>query len=1499
MKIFKRIVWGLLVFSVVFYVIPAGLLQTPYFQKNISYKMAHYLENKLKTKITVRQVELGLFNKLILKDVYLEDQSGDTLFEAKRIAAGFDLLSFFKKKWRFNSLQLFTFRFNLNKETDDSPLNIQYIIDAFAKQDTTQTDNSIDLQINTLSLRSGVFSYRIKSAPEMQGKFDAKNILLKDIFSKIHINTVTDKNLVIEVSKLGFRERSGFQVKNMAFDLTADKGKAFINQLNLNLNKSFLSFSGISADYSQINDKGKGIKSTLFQFKLMDSGIVLNELTAFVPAFSQFEDKINIEGDFSGNPDAIELNNLYFRYYNRLMIRANANFRNLFDSNPDAIFISGAVEESFFSPEGVERIINSFSKKPFSLPLSVKQIENVSFHGEINGLLNNLEASGVFNTGLGNIAANVTIGKDKTQFIKGQISSESLRLNKLLNDEKYGEIVFDIHLDAKQAATKRFSGIVDGNIERFVYKGYTYNNLSIDGEFSENSFQGLLDLDSSEGKIQAKGLFDFNGENAEFKFTAKATDLQLDKLNLTQKFKNPLLSFEVNADFTGNNPDNLLGLISLTNLQFSTDKGRYFLDSLLLRTTQLEQEKILSINSELMRGEIRGNYAFSTVFPAIKRTFSAYLPSLFEPSLPDNKNRENTFTVDVSIGDMTAFSTILELPFSLKSQTRIIGEYSDTKDVFSLKADMPEMNIAGSTIESARIALQQGKNFALLTIEGTQLQKKNDRLEFNVRMEASNDVVNTSLNWTGNSQKYKGKIDLSALFSKKNPSALQTKIDVHRSELVFNDSVWTLHPAVLLIDSSTIKIDHLQAKHKEQYIKISGAVSHNSQETLALELNKVDLEYIFKSLSIKSLAFGGLATGYVNAQDIYHTKKLATSLAVKNFAFNNVVFGDLALTGNWDDVNQGVMMNGYVYQNDSTDVCISGIIYPVKEELSIHFDTRNTDARFLRKYLNSVTKDLTGSLSGHIHLFGNLNKPTIEGDAFAKDCRFRIEYLNTYYAFTDSVKCFPDEIRIKNISLFDEKGKAALVNGYVKHHLFDDFRFLATINYDNFMVFNATKTLNPMFYGTAYGNGTATLSGTEDLLNIDVSMQNTNNTRMTLNFMEEPDVMDYDFIRFVPPKMDFTKDKDKITSVIFPQVNLNNTSKTEIRFNLLLNATSQASIEITTDPVSGDKISGYGTGNMQIQYGTKTPLKVVGNYVIERGEYKFSLQKVLSRNFEIQEGSSIAFTGDPYNAGLDVRANYSVSANLGDLDQQLLEQSARNNIPVNCILQLTGPLVRPSISFDLDLPNATSELKNQVKSYIRTEDMMNRQIVYLLVLGRFYTSPEFIREDSRFNNDLSLLTSTLSTQVSNMLGLLSDKLVGIKFHQAYEGEQTSTEVEVLLSSQLLNNRLIINGNFGYLDNPYLNSGDQKNIPLVGDFDLEYKLTESGEIRLKGYNHYNYRNYESFYSMTPYSMTPKMTQGVGILFRKNFNHVSDLLRKRAPIYLLPPPPPTVSDSLKAE
>jgi len=1473
MKVLKRLIGGILIFFFIIYVLPAALLQVPYFQEKISHQVASYLHNKLHTEVHIRQIELGFFNKLILKDVYMEDQSGEVLFQAKRVAAGFELFPLLQKKWRFDSIQLFTFRFNLSKDTDDSPLNIQYIIDAFAKKDTIATNPNIDLQITKLNLWLGCFSYRVKDKAETPaGAFNPKQLSLSDISSKIQVIKFNNKELALQFDKLSFKEQSGLQLKNMTFDFVANEKTAKINQLAVELDKSSFFFSDVSAKYN-LTHTGHEEPDTL-RLKLKSATICPKELSSIIPVFSNFEDSVNLEGDFEGIGDDLTIKDFYFRYYNQVMINANAELRNIFNPDKKLFYIRGNISNSFFSPEGIERLADNLSQQSVELPEQIRQMKNIRFEGDVNGSVDDLSAWGILSTAAGVIKTNLTIGKNGTRFIKGQIASDDLDLQQLLNNKDYGVMAFDIRLDARQNADKKFSGSIDANLAKFAYKGYTYHNLSLNGEFTPASFDGHLNLNSAEGKILGEGLWVFNKEDSKFDFKVKVSDLQLDRLNLASKYQHPLLSFELDANLTGNNPDNFSGTVALNDLQFQTDKGSYFLDSLLVAATPSEQEKRIRIDSKILAGDIWGNYSYKTIVPALKQTFAHYLPSLVKPDPKFSSDNGTDISAHLTMADLTDFSKVFELPFTLQGQTDISGKYKDDK--MQLDFTTPHALLGGSKIDSLQLSFTNSEDTAQVNISGISLQKKNTQLKFGIQIDAGDDKLNTLLQWGNDSSNYRGNLNLTTLFSQKDArSPIRIETAVQQTELVFNDSIWTLYPATIVADSSNIQIDLLQAFHNDQFLKIQGAISHDPDKKLQIDLNRVDLNYIFQSLNIPALEFGGQATGFVTAQDVFQTRKLETHLDVTDFSFNAANFGHLDLTGTWDDENQGVLMVGKVIKNDSSSVDVKGIIYPVKEELSIDFDAENADARFLRKYLDKVVQNLTGNLSGHLRLFGDLNNPTVEGDVFAKNCRFGIGYLNTYYTFTDSIKCLPDTIKANNITIYDERGNKAIAGGFVKHHLFQTFYFSANIAYSNFMIFNATKELNPMFYGTAFGNGTASLYGTQDLINIDVTAQNIANTQMTLNFMEESDIEDYDFIRFVSVKKPIAQSV-KVRNTIFRPPAVASNDGTEIRFNLLLDVTPDATINMVMDPVSGDKISGYGKGNLQIQYGTKTPLKVLGNYVIEHGKYNFSLQQLFIRNFDIQDGSSVAFRGDPYTAELNIKAIYTVNANLEDLDSQLIDKgkSVRNIIPVSCILLLTGPLDRPAVAFDLDLPGASDELVRQVKSYIRTDDMMSRQIVYLLVLSRFYTPPEYVRDNNaNANSNWSYLTSTLSTQISNMLGLLSSNFkVGTIFHQSNAGAQTNTEFELLLSSHLLDNRLIFNGNFGYSNNPLYNESPNK-IPLIGDFDLEYKLSKSGDIRLNGFNHYNYRYFNS--------LTPEMTQGIGILFRKDFNHWKNLFKKSMP------------------
>ena len=338
-------------------------------------------------------------------------------------------------------------------------------------------------------------------------------------------------------------------------------------------------------------------------------------------------------------------------------------------------------------------------------------------------------------------------------------------------------------------------------------------------------------------------------------------------------------------------------------------------------------------------------------------------------------------------------------------------------------------------------------------------------------------------------------------------------------------------------------------------------------------------------------------------------------------------------------------------------------------------------------------------------------------------------------------------------------------------------------------------------------------------------------------------------------------------------------SSSTYRMTFNVDITPQALITLVMDPVGGDKIKAYGHGILSMAYDSSSEdLRMNGTYTVERGSYNFTLQDIIIKDFTINDGSTIAFLGDPYSAQLDITARYQVrGANLTDLDESFLEDKElnRTNVPVNALLKVNGDMRQPDIGFDLDFPSLTEETKRKVRSIINTEEMMNRQIIYLLALNRFYT-PDYMNA-TRGNEFVSVASSTISSQLSNMLGQLSDSWNIAPNFRSSRGDFSDVEVDVALSSHLLNNRLLLNGNLGYRDNSLNNNS------FIGDFDLEYLINRSGSLRLKAYNRYNDQNY--------YLKSALTTQGVGIVYKKDFDNFSDIFRhwrRRKPTKETPAP-----------
>ena len=519
--------------------------------------------------------------------------------------------------------------------------------------------------------------------------------------------------------------------------------------------------------------------------------------------------------------------------------------------------------------------------------------------------------------------------------------------------------------------------------------------------------------------------------------------------------------------------------------------------------------------------------------------------------------------------------------------------------------------------------------------------------------------------------------------------------------------------------------------------------------------------------------------------------------------------------------------------------------------------------------MKDITPEFAGRAKGNVHFYGKFKALTMEGQVYG-DASMKVDVLNTTFFVKDSIYIEPGGLTFKSNRISDMYGNQGTMNGYLHYTHFKNLSYRFNFNVNNMLLMNTKESVDFPFYGTVYGTGNASIAGNAaEGVNIDVAMTTNRNTNFTYIKDNVTTATSNQFIHFVDKTPRRTVQNDILLSTYeIAQKDLEKEEQeqdidTDIRLNLIIDATPDATMRIIMDPIAGDYISGRGTGNIRTEFYNKGDVKLFGNYRISQGIYKFSLQEVIRKDFIIKDGSTITFNGNPANANLDIQANYTVnSASLNDLISDASDFVNQTNVKVNCVMNLSGHLTSPTIKLDLELPNERDEIEALVRNYIPTDEQMNMQILYLLSIGKFYPSETF---GTGQNSDMmsSVLSSTLSGQLNNALSQIIDNNnwnVGTNFSTGEKG-WTDMEFEGMLSGQLLNNRLLINGNFGYRENPMANTN------FVGDFQAEWLVTRSGEIRLKAYNETNDRYY---------TQTNLTTQGIGIIFQKDFEKWNELL-----------------------
>lgn len=1436
--------------------------------------VAEELSDLLNTRVTIGRINIGLLNRIIIDDVLLDDQDEQEMLKVTRLSAKFDIMPFFKGKISISSVQLFGFNINLQKKTPDSPPNFKFVLDAFASNDTVKKDNSLDLRINSILIRRGRMAYHVLSEEETPGKFNAKHIHLQNIIANISLKALSKDSINLGIKRLSLDEKvSGFSLKKMSLKLVANSRQTSIDNFAIELPETSLKLDTIHLIYDSLKAFDRFTEQVRFSFRTLPSQITLKDISPFLPALSHFKEPISLDMEVKGTVNQLTCSHLEITADNRqFRLKGDVALQDL--SHPQDAYVFGTLSELTATTRGVGFLVRNLSHDYNGVPPVLERLGNVSFRGEVSGYFTDIVTYGQLHTDLGGVNMDLKLSSDKSKGLfaySGAVKTTDYKLGKLLANEQLGEITFNLDVHGRHVTDRLPVVELKGLIASVDYSRYRYENITLDGEYKQGGFNGKVALDDPNGSIYLNGDVNVSSRIPTFNFQAIINKLRPHDLNLTSKYPDTEFSLKLRANFTGGSVDEMIGEINVDSLEFMSPEKQYFMNNMNIRASKQNNENQLRLTSEFLTASVEGKFQYHTLPASILNIMRKYVPSLI---LPPKKPIEthNNFQFDINIYNTDILSTIFDIPLTVYTHSTLKGYFNDPLQRLRVEGYFPRLQYKNNFIESGMILCENPSDHIRARVRLTNLKKKG-AVNLSLDAQAKDDNISTTLNW-GNSAAvtYSGQLAAVAKFlrTEGEKPLLKAMVEVKPTDIILNDTLWQIHPSQVVVDSGKVDVNNFYFSHQDRYVRINGRLSDNPQDSVKVDLKDINMGYVFDIASISDdVNFEGDATGTAYASGVFKKPVMNTRLFIKNFSLNQGRLGDLNIYGEWDNENRGIRLDASIKDISTTPSRVTGIIHPLKPEsgLDLNIEANELNLKFLEHYMKSIANDIKGRATGKVHFYGKFKGLNLDG-AVMTDASMNFDILNTHFAIKDTILLAPTGLTFNNIHISDMEGHSGRMNGYLHFQHFKNLNYRFEIQANNMLVMNTKESTDMPFYGTVYGTGNALLTGNAiQGLDVNVAMTTNRNSIFTYINGSVASATSNQFIKFVD-KTPRRTIQDSIQIISYyeqlqqKRQEAEEEQKTDIRLNILVDATPDATMKIIMDPVAGDYISGKGTGNIRTEFYNKGDVKMFGSYQINQGVYKFSLQEVIRKDFVIKNGSTITFNGAPLDANLDIQASYTVnSASLNDLipeeSSSIIQQP---NVKVNCIMNLSGILVRPTIKLGIELPNERDEVQTLVRNYISTEEQMNMQILYLLGIGKFYT--EDARNNQNSNVMSSVLSSTLSGQLNNALSQVFETNnwnIGTNLSTGDKG-WTDMEVEGILSGQLLNNRLLINGNFGYRDNPMANTN------FVGDFEAEWLINRSGDIRLKAYNETNDRYY---------TKTNLTTQGVGIMYKKDFNKWSDL------------------------
>ncbi len=1442
LKTFLRWTVGILIGV---YLVLLLAINIPSVQRLLAGGVARILASQLHTEVSIGRVQLGFNGRIIIDEVAVNDQSDEPLLTVRRLGTRLNLLELLNGRVRLGQAQLFGARAWLYQQMPDTPPNFQFIVDALSSNDTTSTF-SLDLRIGQILVRRAYVSWDQRWKPETPGQLNTAHLSLANLNVTAELNALAQDTLNLRVKRFDVMEQySGLRLKELALSAVYDHGDLSVTNLHLALPASTLDAPSLTCTLKD---------NTISNFSVDLSGTVSShDIAPLSPFLAKVDDALTFSLQADGTPDDINISEL--RVSDTMMsadLSAQGNISNLSKGLTEAVFDVNVQQASADT-----RSLTQWISTPI-----VERLGDVRFSGPLRVEHDQLAADLRVSSSIGNVDIKGTAQRDGT--ILASLAADSLHVGSLLDNSQLGSVTLDAEASGNLNGTLNVSGTIDA----LEYKGYTYKNIGVSGNINGRSYEGSLSLHDQNVSLEGEGRVDL--QRGTYALRAEVEDFAPDELHLTDRFPGTRFSGSLAMDVQGDFVHSLDGYVHINDFTMLMDQNAYRPGDVHLTARHEDDEQAYVLISPFLEAQLEGKFTLDKLIGNFRYMLSQHL-SAFIPFTAKEVTSDEYCTFLARVYNMQPLKQFVGIDIDIDQPVVLEGAMDAEVAQLNFTTRIPHLIYGKEDLRDVSLRIEGDPASLLSTLQLKRLMK-GSYVDLGMEATQVDNRLATHVYWDNDKlSSIKGDISLSAQVLTDADGRQRAVGEILPTPIVVGDNNWQVYPGSFTFSDGSLTLNNFSIGDEEHNLAINGRISREDTDTLHASLKQVSLDDIFSMINFNAVEFSGLATGDVYAHSLFSKPNVDARIQVPQFSLNDGNLGYLNLFGNWGQRDYSIYLDGTIIDTlASAHTTIRGYVTPKSDVpyhgLDLNIGADHTNIHFINKYTQAIFDNMQGRATGSAHLFGPFKQLNVEGDLLVNEGSLGIPLIGVrYHLQDDSLHLTPGNILFTAADLYDPQGRPgqaghhATVDGHLTHNHFSNLRYDIDLHAENLLGYNFRDFGDLPFYGTVLASGDVGLSGSPGTVNINIKAQPQQGSFLTYDLTTPDNVEQTSFITYV----DRSQLEDS-TEVSTQTVDIVPTS--DIRINFDLDLDSRATMNLLMDSRSGDMISVNGRGHMLARYYNKGGMQIFGTYRIERGTYNLSLQEIIHKNFDLLDGSYITFTGEPMNADLNIQASHTVSGvSLNDISAR--STFSNTSARVNCLMDITGKASQPNIAFDFDILNVNEDEKQMVRSLISTEEERNMQVIYLLGIGRFYTYDYTNDSQSQSSTAMnSLLSSTLSGQINQMLSNMigsSNWNFGTNLNTGTTG-WSDLDVEGMLQGSLLNNRLLINGNFGYRDNP-VNSSN-----FIGDFDAQYHLTRSGSMALKAYNKTNDRYF------TKSSLT---TQGVGLLLKKDFSNLHDLFTRK--------------------